>query len=107
MLMALSLAEKLGSRGLQAYSLHPGAVFTQLARHVDMSDGGDFAELGKLYAKLDMADGVARLDKAQGNVEGYKDLLKSLVSLEQGAVTHVVAAFDDNLKGMSSGAGVI
>lgn len=36
MLFAISLAEKLGSRGLQAYSLHPGAILeTSLASHLE------------------------------------------------------------------------
>jgi len=35
--MALSLAAKLGSRGLQAYSLHPGVYMSNLARDVDWS----------------------------------------------------------------------
>jgi NAD(P)-dependent dehydrogenase (short-subunit alcohol dehydrogenase family) len=35
MLMALSLAEKLGKKGLQAYSLHPGVIHTNLANHLD------------------------------------------------------------------------
>lgn len=38
MLMAISLAEKLGpKRGLLAFSVHPGVVFgTSLASHLDM-----------------------------------------------------------------------
>lgn len=36
MLMALSLAKKLGVKyGLQAYSLHPGAIMTNLSSHLD------------------------------------------------------------------------
>lgn len=36
MLFAISLAEKLGSHGLQAYSLHPGAILeTSLGSHLD------------------------------------------------------------------------
>lgn len=39
MLFAISLAEKLGSRGLQAFSLHPGAILdTSLAKHLDTLD---------------------------------------------------------------------
>lgn len=45
MLMALSLAEKLGSkRGLLAFSLHPGTILTNLGNHVDWETG----ELGEL-----------------------------------------------------------
>jgi hypothetical protein len=43
--MALHLAEKLGDRGLQAYSLHPGAILTtNLGTHLN----GDFSSLRKL-----------------------------------------------------------
>lgn len=46
MLMALSLAEKLGSkRGLLAFSLHPGVILTNLAGHIDFSVSG--ANLGE------------------------------------------------------------
>lgn len=36
-LYAWSLAEKLGPKGLQAYSLHPGGIFTNLARYMDVA----------------------------------------------------------------------
>lgn len=36
MLMALSLAEKLGKRGLEAFSLHPGVIMgTSLGTHLE------------------------------------------------------------------------
>lgn len=41
-----SLAEKLGSRGLQAYSLHPGGIVTNLGKHIDMQ-GDDVQNLCK------------------------------------------------------------
>jgi NAD(P)-dependent dehydrogenase (short-subunit alcohol dehydrogenase family) len=34
--MAVSLAEKLGSKGLRAFSLHPGVILTNLANHLDL-----------------------------------------------------------------------
>jgi NAD(P)-dependent dehydrogenase (short-subunit alcohol dehydrogenase family) len=43
MLMALSLAEKLGPKGLRAFSLHPGGILTNLANHMDF-----YAELAGL-----------------------------------------------------------
>jgi NAD(P)-dependent dehydrogenase (short-subunit alcohol dehydrogenase family) len=46
MLMALSLAEKLGRRGLSAYSLHPGVIGTNLAAKLDWE--ADFGDLSKL-----------------------------------------------------------
>jgi len=33
-LFARSLANKLGKRGLLAYSVHPGAIFTNLGNHL-------------------------------------------------------------------------
>jgi NAD(P)-dependent dehydrogenase (short-subunit alcohol dehydrogenase family) len=47
MLMALSLAEKLGPRGLRAFSVHPGTIgSTSLGTHVDWAK--EFAELRTL-----------------------------------------------------------
>lgn len=38
MLFSISLAEKLGNKGLQSYSLHPGVIFnTNLGNHLDWS----------------------------------------------------------------------
>lgn len=46
MLMAISLAEKLGPKhGLTAFSLHPGVISTSLGAHLDFSV--EIAELGK------------------------------------------------------------
>lgn len=45
-LYAWSLAEKLGARGLQAYSLHPGGIVTNLGKHIDMQ-GDDVAKMCK------------------------------------------------------------
>jgi len=50
MLMALSLAEKLGSKNLLSFSLHPGAIMTNLANHLDFA--ADFAELRKFFSFL-------------------------------------------------------
>lgn len=33
--MAISLAEKLGDKGLVALSLHPGVIMTNLGAHMD------------------------------------------------------------------------
>ena len=35
MLTAISLAEKLGKKGLLAFSLHPGGIYTNLGSHID------------------------------------------------------------------------
>lgn len=39
MLMAISLAEKLGPKRLQAFSLHPGTIMTNLTGHLISEDG--------------------------------------------------------------------
>jgi NAD(P)-dependent dehydrogenase (short-subunit alcohol dehydrogenase family) len=54
MLMAVSLAEKLGKRNLLAYSVHPGVVLTSnLSGHLDLSAGldnsDDYISCGKTY----------------------------------------------------------
>lgn len=49
MLMAVSLAEKLGIKhDLQAFSLHPGVIWTNIANHLDMET--DFDGLRKSYS---------------------------------------------------------
>ncbi|KAL6913634.1 hypothetical protein ACHAPO_003375 [Fusarium lateritium] len=81
MLFAISLAEKLGSRGLLAYSLHPGAILeTSLANH-----------LGNL-------DSLIEADRAMGDPWGWVDWSTVPVTPEVGAATHVFAAFDPDLK---------
>ncbi|EXK81120.1 oxidoreductase [Fusarium oxysporum f. sp. raphani 54005] len=81
MLFAISLAEKLGSRGLQAFSLHPGAILdTSLARH------------------LDTLDSLVEADRAMGDPWGWVDWSTVPVSPEVGAATHAFAAFDPDLK---------
>ncbi|KAJ6438374.1 short-chain dehydrogenase [Purpureocillium lavendulum] len=83
MLFALSLSRKLATRGLQAYSVHPGVILgTGLAAHLDGSASGDFALL-------------TELDKAQGNAEGWKGF--DAISREQGAATLMYAALDPAL----------
>jgi NAD(P)-dependent dehydrogenase (short-subunit alcohol dehydrogenase family) len=46
MLMALSLAEKLGAKGLRAFSLHPGVIGTNLGGHLDWAV--DIPEMSRL-----------------------------------------------------------
>ncbi|KAM0303914.1 hypothetical protein ACHAPM_003489 [Fusarium culmorum] len=81
MLFAISLAEKLGSRGLQAYSLHPGAILeTSLGDH------------------LVNLDSLVEADRAIGDPWGWVDWSTVPVTAEVGAATHVFAAFDPDLK---------
>ncbi|KAF5241660.1 hypothetical protein SNK03_011758 [Fusarium graminearum] len=81
MLFAISLAEKLGSRGLQAYSLHPGAILE--------------TSLGDHLANL---DSLVEADRAIGDPWGWVDWSTVPVTAEVGAATHVFAAFDPDLK---------
>ncbi|KAI1161776.1 WW domain-containing oxidoreductase [Nemania serpens] len=80
-LFSLSLAEKLGSRGLQTYSLHPGVIATNLGDHIDWEEG-----IPSLQAA----------DRALGNKEGWAPF--NWKTSDQGAATFVYAAFDPNLK---------
>ncbi|KAK1750433.1 short-chain dehydrogenase TIC 32 [Echria macrotheca] len=81
MLTALALANKLGKRGLLAFSLHPGVILTHLADHLD--------------AQKEFAD-LHALEVTQGNREA-KDEMK-FKTPDQGAATSVYAAFYPGLK---------
>ncbi|KAL7800239.1 hypothetical protein V8C37DRAFT_398460 [Trichoderma ceciliae] len=82
MLMALSLAEKLGPKhGLTAFSLHPGVIGTSLGAHLDFS-----VEAGE----------IAAVDKSLGNAEGWEAF--KWKTPERGVATHVYAAFEPSLK---------
>ncbi|KPM45656.1 hypothetical protein AK830_g878 [Neonectria ditissima] len=77
-LFALALAEKLGKRGLQSYSLHPGVIMsTGLGTHID-----EFESLGET-------------DRLLGNAEGWRDF--NMVTEEVGTATHAFAAFDPDI----------
>lgn len=82
-LMALALADKLGSKGLLSFSLCPGSVGTNLAAHeannLDAFVKDFWAADARVGTKWMFNKGVL-----------YK-------SLDQGASTHVFAAFDQNL----------
>ncbi|KKK13018.1 hypothetical protein P175DRAFT_0492380 [Aspergillus ochraceoroseus IBT 24754] len=82
MLFVISLARKLGMKhNLQAFSLHPGVIWTNLGNHLDWG-----VELGELRSA----------DKSLGNPEGWKEF--DAKPLERGAATHIYAAFDPCLK---------
>ncbi|OTA07746.1 Short-chain dehydrogenase/reductase [Trichoderma parareesei] len=82
MLMAVSLAEKLGSRGLTAFSLHPGTIMTHLGEHIDFSV--EFATL-------------AAADRLLGNAEGWLTEF-DFKTPDRGVATHIYAAFEPSLK---------
>ncbi|KAE8422761.1 hypothetical protein BDV36DRAFT_290931 [Aspergillus pseudocaelatus] len=83
-LMGLALAERLGSRGLLAFPLCPGTSFTNLSAH------------GKDDLVAFAAD-LTEMDNIYGNkwFAGMADL--KFKNLDQGAATHVFAAFDTSL----------
>ncbi|KAH6676943.1 WW domain-containing oxidoreductase [Plectosphaerella plurivora] len=82
MLFAQSLATKLGARGLRACSLHPGVIMTNLGAHVDWEN-----QMG----------GLPALDQSLGNKEGWAEF--DYKTPDEGAATHVYAAFDPSLEG--------
>ncbi|OJD34284.1 oxidoreductase [Diplodia corticola] len=85
-LYAWALAERLGGRGLLAFSLHPGAIATNLGRHVDV-EGEDWVHLMSVFA-------------SNGNPQGFKEYWEKnpFKTLDEGTSTHVVAAFADGLE---------
>lgn len=79
MLYSVALAERYGSKGLTAFSLHPGGIVTNLGRHLD-AEG-----IGALTA----------LDKRLGNFEAEND--EKFKNVSQGTSTYVFAAFDQEI----------
>jgi hypothetical protein len=93
MLFSLQLSRALASRGLLAFSLHPGLITSSgLAKDLDFSGkaGDDFSTL-------------LAADRAMGNALGYAENFAKIPNLTpaQGAATNVFAAFEPTLKGMS------
>jgi len=81
-LFSKALAQKLGSKGLRSFSLHPGVMLgTSLGPGLDETD---FKEL-------------KALDKAIGEPFGEDDAGFDLKNSDEMAATHVVAAFDPRL----------
>ncbi|XXG95060.1 Chitin synthase, class 2 [Hypoxylon texense] len=83
MLTAISLAEKLGTKhNLLAFSVHPGAVTTNLVAHLDWEQG--YVEMSRTYRLLGLA-------------QGWKKDFEFLTP-DEGAATYVYAAFDPNIR---------
>ncbi|KAI1875960.1 uncharacterized protein JN550_001456 [Neoarthrinium moseri] len=81
-LMALKLAEKLGStHNLLAFSVHPGFVKTNADAHINWTE-----ELPR----------ILRIDQFLGNQEGWMGAVPPS-SLDQGIANYVYAAFDPYL----------
>jgi len=105
MLYSVSLAEKLGKRGLLSYSLHPGAIWTNLGNH--LADEG-FGTLRKLYPFClnfsrftVLTFSSEKLDRELGNEQGWWSDFP-WKNLSQGAATHIFAAFEPTITGMAS-----
>jgi NAD(P)-dependent dehydrogenase (short-subunit alcohol dehydrogenase family) len=84
-LMGLSLAEKLGSRGLLSFPMCPGVSFTNLSAH-GMDDLASFS-----------AD-LTEMDNLYGNKSLWGMAEMKIKDLDQGVATHVFAAFDTVLR---------
>ncbi|KAF2430393.1 NAD(P)-binding protein [Tothia fuscella] len=80
MLFSVALAERYGSQGLTAASLHPGAIWTNLGRHLDKEVG---------------FDDLLALDKELDNYESKYEF--QFKNFEQGTATHVYAAFEPSI----------
>ncbi|KAF2000109.1 short-chain dehydrogenase [Amniculicola lignicola CBS 123094] len=81
-LYTLSLASKLKDKGVTTFSLHPGAIMTNLGRHVPM--------------EVWVEKGFMNADGTQN-----KDCNVSFKTVPQGAATTVTAALDPNIKDRS------
>ncbi|KAJ4252298.1 hypothetical protein NW762_010895 [Fusarium torreyae] len=82
-LMALSLARRLGFKGLTAFSVHPGGIMTNLAAHAD-----DFTAFVTSMQDVDAVLGTKYM-------EGFDNV--KLKDLDEGVATHVFAAFDPTI----------
>lgn len=80
-LMGLALAQKLGSRGLVAFPMCPGVCYTNLSAH----GADDYAAFSADLTEMDNIYGGKSM-WGMGDMQ-FKDL-------DQGAATHVFAAFD-------------
>lgn len=83
-LMGVSLAEKLGHRGLLAFPICPGVSLTNLAAH-GREDLAAFS--------ADLTD----MDNIYGNKWLWGMAEMKIRDLDQGAATHVFAAFDTSI----------
>ncbi|KAH1486532.1 hypothetical protein KXV92_005568 [Aspergillus fumigatus] len=82
--MGVSLAEKLGHRGLLAFPICPGVSLTNLAAH-GREDLAAFS--------ADLTD----MDNIYGNKWLWGMAEMKIKDLDQGAATHVFAAFDTSI----------
>ncbi len=79
-LFSVSLAERLGAKGVRSYSLHPGMIITNLAKNMGPEEIQQMKDFGLM------------------DENGQPKDPKLWKSLEQGAGTSVVAAFDPRIE---------
>ena len=101
MLFAISLAKKLGKRGLVACSVHPGTIIsTGLTAHLDLAT--DVPLIG-MYCRLPRAINLLitleTRDRALGNPEGWNRVV-DLISPDEGAATYIFASFEPSIQGI-------
>jgi NAD(P)-dependent dehydrogenase (short-subunit alcohol dehydrogenase family) len=84
-LMGLALAEKLGSKGLLSFPMCPGVSYTNLSAH----GSSDYAAFSTDLTEMDIIYGNKWL-------WGMADMF--VKDIDQGAATHVFAAFDTSIK---------
>ena len=102
-LFSVELARRLGPKGIKAFSVHPGAIATNLGRYVN----NDFSDLSASSIDTSGRDlmtdchalRTGALDKELGNKQGDDGFQFFWKNLTQGTSTHIVAAFDPKLEG--------
>lgn len=103
--MAISLAEKLGKRGLQAYSLHPGvSLNTNITNHLDwVSEGEGISKfIANFYSLTFICDSCLTFAVAVEVSMGNKYMNMGAYPQnddDEIIATHIYAAFSDDLKG--------
>jgi NAD(P)-dependent dehydrogenase (short-subunit alcohol dehydrogenase family) len=81
-LFSRELANRYGDKGLSAFSLHPGAIMTPLAKHINVND--EFT--------------LEKMVDYQGNTMPMPADFMVFKTIQQGTSTHIVAAFDPSIK---------
>ncbi len=84
MLFSISLAQKLGKKGLLAFSLHPGNIWTGIGQYQSKEELSAF--------------GITVDEEGKATSSDPNFLWKNP---SQGASTYVVAAFDPSIAGKS------
>ncbi|RFU72832.1 oxidoreductase [Trichoderma arundinaceum] len=92
-LFSISLAKRLGERGLLSFSLNPGSIATNLGMHLDFAPGGDIEKLSNSVCFYF----AVQLSRLAGAPFGFQKAVP-MITAEQGIATHIFASFDPSLK---------